>query len=98
MEYPIDVKHYIATMRMEFGLNEAAENVHMVIIPLVNTAYQDGVDGRPGYPLNPSDELVDFEAYKGKPAIALEIITATCNWCNMAYEQGRAEAGKGAKA
>lgn len=92
MTYPIIAEKYIAAMRMEFGPSEAAEEAHRAVIPLVNASYQDGLEGKPGYPMDPMTELKNYEEHEGKPAIAPKLITAAINWCNEAYEAGRREA------
>lgn len=95
MTYPIDAEKYIAAMRQEFGPNEAAEEAHRVIIPFVNSCYQDGLNGADGYPLEVDAELRVFAEASGRPiekVRANELLPPLIRWANSAYEQGRKEA------
>lgn len=95
MKYPIDTEKYIAAMRLEFGEDRAAEEAYRVIIPYVNSCYEDGLRGESGYPLDPDKERQEFAEAKGEAlegAKSNPIIQSLIVWCNRAYEQGRKEA------
>lgn len=98
MIYPIDAEEYIAAMEAEFGPNKAAEAAHRAFIPLVNAAYQDGLDRKSGYPLCAKEEIRAFEQCLGRATSAVGLITAAIDWCNRAYDQGRRDAEEGARA
>ena len=89
MKYPIDVEKYIAAMRMELGDHEGLEHAYRRIIPIINTAYLDGMEGRPGYPIQ-FDGDTQFE--KG------ELAQLILEWTNCAYTLGRETAEKEARA
>lgn len=96
MKYPIDVEKYIAAMRLEFGPSETAEQVHREVIPLVNTAYKGGLDGKAGYPKDANEEISGLEKHYAcliDSAVA-RIVANIVNWCNRAYEQGHQDAQK----
>lgn len=95
MTYPIDTEAYIAAMRQEFGPNEAAEEAHREIIPLVNDAYTAGLSGEDGYPLEVDVELRIFAEASGRPLERIQantLLPPLIDWCNRAYAQGRREA------
>lgn len=95
MKYPIDAEKYVATMRLEFGPNRAAEEAHRAIIPFINDAYVAGVRGENGYPLNVDAELQNFADYTGTTVEHLRknrLIPLMLQWANRAYSQGAAEA------
>lgn len=92
MKYPIDAEAYIAAMRQEFGPNEAAEEAHRAIIPVVNAAYEDGLHGAGGYPLVVDAELQSFAEVSGIPIERVkgnELLPPLIRWVNSAYAQGR---------
>lgn len=93
MRYPIDTEKYIAAMRREFGCNETAETVYREALPLVNDCYQDGREGREGYPWSLAEEISVMEDIHGGKVTGtlLHILTELVQWCNEAYAQGRGE-------
>lgn len=89
MKYPINTERYIAAIRKEFGPNEAAEMVHLEIVPLLNTAYQDGRAGAAGYPMDPAAEIAKYEAERGPMSNRCkQFCTAFTRCLNAAYAQG----------
>lgn len=94
MTYPIITEKYIAALRIKFGPDETAEAVYREIIPLVNMAYQAGIDGKSGYPIDPIVEIATLEAYSGRPTGDKRLMAAIINWRNEAYAQGRRDAEK----
>ena len=95
MKYPIDTDSYISDLRKEFGLREDMERLYRRhFIPLVNEAYQDGINGCWNGPMDLEEMVAEFSqnvswtltdwhrnAFKG-------LIT----WCNDAYAQGQQDA------
>lgn len=95
MEYPINLEAYISAMRQEFGPNEAAEEAHRAIIPVVNDAYSAGLHGEGGYPLEVGAELQAFAEASGRPLERIQankLLPPLIAWVNSAYAQGRREA------
>lgn len=92
MKYPIDVEKYIAAMQIEFGPNDAVEQMHQVAIPLVNEAYADGLSGAKSRFQTPLEEVKRFEDCEGEDEKSREVIELIAAWCNRAYEQGREDA------
>lgn len=98
MKYPIDAEKYIAAMRIELGSSETAEEAHRIVIPLVNSAYQDGLDGKGGYPEDPERMLADVAEENGVEATESlrKMVRKLTNWRNAAYQEGR-RVGEGAR-
>lgn len=95
MKYPIDAENYIVAMRQEFGANEAAEEAHRAIIPVVNDAYAAGLHGEGGYPLEVGAELRAFAEVSGRPLECVrsnKLLPSLIGWVNSAYSQGQREA------
>ena len=90
MTYPIDTDAYIAAMRQKFGPNEAAEEVRRAIIPVVNSAYEDGLHGEGGYPLEIDVELRTFAEASGKPLERVKANKLTAVDREHVFEQGNA--------
>ncbi len=95
MKYPVDAEKYIAALRLEFGPNKAAEEAHRVFIPAINAAYEDGLRGESGYPLDMDVELRAFEEASGRPLERVQanpLLPPLIQWLNSAYAQGRRDA------
>lgn len=95
MNYPINTEKYIAALRLEFGQNKAAEEAHRVFIPAINAAYEDGLRGENGYPLDVGEELRAFEEASGRPLERIQanpLLPPLIRWLNSAYAQGRRDA------
>lgn len=96
MKYPIDVEKYIAAMRQECGPNATAERAYReAVIPFVNDAYDDGLHGKGGYPLDLEAELSSLAEYMGKSPESIQknkLLPPLIAWVNRAYAQGRQDA------
>jgi len=97
MKYPIDTEEYIAAARVEFGPDEFAERAYREVIPLVNDAYDTGLKGERGYPVDLDEERRRFAEAASIPFERVcdnFLITGMIQWINSAYAQGRREAAQ----
>lgn len=99
MKYPIDTEKYIEAMQTELGPSKAAEEAHRIVIPLVNSAYQDGLSGKGGYPEIPERVLAGLSGECGMELTGRirKLVQRIIQWRNAAYQEGRRD-GAGARA
>lgn len=100
MKYPIDAEKCIADLKLKFGQNPTVEKLFREdIIPFVNDAYAAGLSGEEGYPIDAETYSAVFAEVLDKPPEAVRAIGTlhrTVKWANIAYEQGRQDAGRAA--
>lgn len=99
MKYPIDTEKYIEAMQMELGPSKAAEEAHRIVIPLVNSAYQDGLSGEGGYPEDPERMLAGLSGEWGREPTEriCKMVRRITQWRNAAYQEGHRDV-EGARA
>lgn len=56
---------------------------------LLDGCYQDGLDGAPGYPIDPDMTIQEFEEYTGEPVANKRPLERLIHLMNDTYEQGR---------
>lgn len=97
-ELPVSVPLFTAKMAAAVGrpLTEEEREAVEAMVEMVNGAYIDGLEGVPGYPEDPREEVEAYMADTGqelsaKFRAAISELIAYRNW---AYAQGLQDAGK----